>query len=331
MSEINQESEKKEKGNKKVLIFLIALLIGLAGFSAYTGFKAFIEDPKVIHTVTNERDMEQVRAEKLLAEIAKAEAILKDLDYNNLDDMGPLSAKYKELQAEIDTQKQKIEELKTKMEELLAIGGAKDSDAFKALYYSLRNEVSKLKNTINELTAKNKELMAENDKLKAEKEKVEEELGSEKTNNKILTNEKVELKKKVAIGEKLHTYDVIAEGIKVKRNGTEKVVTASKRVESIRVVFTIAKNELTKAGTKRLHLKVTDPNSQVLTDGGSNFEFEGKQIAYTSMDDVDYSNSKKDVVMYAKNFTSDKFLPGVYNIQIYCEGTMIGEASVTFK
>ncbi|MFN9958346.1 MAG: hypothetical protein ACK55I_35040, partial [bacterium] len=51
------------------------------------------------------------------------------------------------------------------------------------------DEVSKLKNTINELTAKNKELMAENDKLKAEKEKVEEELGSEKTNNKILTNE----------------------------------------------------------------------------------------------------------------------------------------------
>lgn len=331
MSEINQETQKKEKGNKKVLIILITLLIGLAGFSAYTGFKAFVQDPKIIHTVTNERDMEQVRAEKLMAEIAKAEAILKDLGYNNLDDMGPLSEKYKELQAEIDGQKQKIEELKTKMEELLAVGGAKDSNAFKALYYSLRNEVSKLKNTINELTAKNKELMAENDKLKAEKEKVEEELSSEKTNNKILTNEKVELKKKVEIGEKLHTYDVIAEGIKVKRNGTEKVVTSAKRVESIRVVFTIAKNELSKPGTKRLHLKVTDPNSQVLTDGGSNFEFEGKQIAYTSMDDIDYKNSKKDVVMYAKNFASDKFLPGAYNVQIFCEGNMIGETSVTFK
>ena len=39
------------------------------------------------------------------------------------------------------------------------------------------------------------------------KEKVEKELGSEKTNNKILTNEKVELKKKVTIVENLHTYD----------------------------------------------------------------------------------------------------------------------------
>ena len=32
MSEINQETQKKEKGNKKVLIILITLLIGLQSF-----------------------------------------------------------------------------------------------------------------------------------------------------------------------------------------------------------------------------------------------------------------------------------------------------------
>jgi len=129
----------------------------------------------------------------------------------------------------------------------------------------------------------------------------------------------------------LQTYDVIAEAVSVRRNGSEKATQRAKRAEKLRVAFTISKNELTKSGSKKVYLRIISPNNQIITDGGSNFDFDGKSLAFTSLDEINYTNSKKDVVMYAKDTFSDGFSSGSYNVEVYCEGSKIGESSFELK
>lgn len=337
MSEINQNTEevinKEEKKNKKGVIVLIFLVGVLAIFSAFAGYKAFVEGPSKIAAVTVEKDTERTRADKLQKEIDKADEMLKGLGFNDLTDLDSLSDEHKALRAEALEQKNKIEKLQAKINELLSLsdGQAQDLDSFKDLYRKLKSEVWQLKSQIRDLKARNQELVAENARLKEEKEKIGEELNRQKESNDALYSEASSLKQKVAIGERLQTYDMVAEAVSVRRNGSEKSTQRAKRAEKLRVAFTISKNELTKSGSKKVYLRIIAPNDQTITDGGSNFDVEGKSLAYTSMDEINYSNSKKDVVMYAKDTFTDGFSSGTYNVEIYCEGSKIGESSFELK
>lgn len=327
-------NQPKNKGkNKKSNLVLILLLLFLIGFSAYSGYKAFIDSPKEIERVNDEKNFEIKRAEKLQAEILKAEEMLKNMGFENLDDLGVLKEEQEELRASVQVQMARIKDLKSKFEELLSLtdGQAKDVQAFKDLYLKLKSDVWQLRSQIRDLKSKNQELIAENEQLKNDKNNVEEALGAEKQKSEKLKTEKAKLASQIELGQKLQTYDLIAEGIKVRRNGNEKATPRARRVEKIRVAFTIAKNDLARSGSKNVYLRVIDPSSQTITDGGSSFDFEGRSLAYTSVDEIDYQNTKTDVVMYAKNFLKEDFDKGTYEIEIYCEESKIGETSVTLK
>ena len=60
----------------------------------------------------------------------------------------------------------------------------------------------------------------------------------------------------MALGKRLQTFEKIAEGVKVRRNGEEKSTNRARRADKIRVAFTIGKNEIADAGEIDLFLRV---------------------------------------------------------------------------
>lgn len=334
MSENTENTvEQKEKKNNKGIIILIILVGILTLFSAFAGFKAFIDGPKKIENLEVEVDTERTRAGKLQGEIAKAEKMLQNLGFNDISDIDSLEGEHLALRKEAEAQAEKIKLLRDKINDLIAAsdGQADDLDSFKNLYRKLKSEVWQLKSQIRDLKKRNQDLVAENARLKEEKDKIGEELNKTKEQNSQLSSKATSLEQKVALGARLQTYDMLAEGIRVRRNGTERATQRAKRAEKIRVAFTISKNDLTKSGRKTVYLRVIGPDGMTLTDGGSDFEYDGKQLAYTAADEMDYDNAKKDMVMYAKNYVSDDFKEGTYEVEVYCDGAKIGESAFEMK
>ena len=61
---------------------------------------------------------------------------------------------------------------------------------------------------------------------------------------------------------------------------------------------------------------------------GQPFEFEGERLSYSAMREVDYQNQDLEVGIY---YNSTGFAAGTYQIQLYCEGRLIGQTQVVMK
>ena len=106
----------------------------------------------------------------------------------------------------------------------------------------------------------------------------------------------------------------------------------ARRVDNIRVEFSLEKNPLTRQETKRIYLKILDPQGATLADaslGSGVFQYAGNEQTYTLSKDVAYTNSDQEVsILY--NRTQD-FQKGTYTIELYAEGQEIGTGTFSIR
>ena len=325
---------QEEKRKKRVVIILLLFVALLTGASGFLAKKVFVDNANEIDTITRGKRSAEDRFAKLSGDIEKAEALLSSIGITDLDSNSVLSGEVEAIKALREEKRDKISKLKSQIEELISASGgqAKNFSQLKAFYTKLKTEVYLLRSDVKKLKAKNQALIAENRRLKDDNLQLGSDLDGERKNSAALTQERDGLQGKVNLGKQLITYDVVAEGIKIRRNGKEKPTTRARRADKIRVVFTIAKNEIATVGQKSVYLRVVGPDDKVITDGGSNFEYKGQEMGYTSKENIDYQNSSKDVYMYATNlFGGTGFSKGDYRVEVYCENRKIGASKVTLK
>lgn len=330
----NTVDQNKEKDGKKRFLILIILVAGLGLFSIFAGYKAFYQDPIVIQEATEKNDINKSRAEKLKMEMNKVNSMLETIGFEGSEEgMENLSEEHIAIRKEAEEQKKKLENLQSKMKELIALseGGATDADSFIDAYRKLKAAHWKLNNEVSKLKRRNRQLKAENKKLTTENVRLAEEVEKQKQSTELLEEESKILRKKVEKAAVLNVQDLNVDGIRIVRSGREKTSSKARKVEKIRVGFTLPKNEVTNPGLKTIYLVLTGPDKQVLTDGGSNFNYEGGQLAYTVYDQVNYKNKPKDVMMYGKNLFKKDFDKGIYKVEIYCEGAKIGSTQLELK
>jgi len=106
----------------------------------------------------------------------------------------------------------------------------------------------------------------------------------------------------------------------------------AKSIDKLKVTFNIAENPVAKKTTKQIMLRVVEPNEAVLFDmstGGGFFISEGKEIPYTSKEEVDFDNTKQKVsFIYVKG---SPYKPGNYTIEVYGDGVKIGDKKFLVK
>lgn len=330
----NTEAQEEKKGNKKRFLILIILLGGLTAFSAFSGYVAFVKNPTKMEKLNKESDNHLSRAQKLQGEIEKVNVMLDKLGIENSEEgVEKFTEEQKALRAEAEKQKKKLMELQEKMKQLIELsdGGAADPETFVEMYRKIKAEHWALNNEVNKLRRKNKELDKANKKLKSENSELTTALNNERIDKKFIIEEREGLRKQVQKAAILKVRELSADGIRIVRSGKEKTSKKARKAEKIRVAFTLPENEVTTPGNKTVYMVIKGPDKQVMTDGGSNFMFEGKSIAYTVKDQVEYKNKETDMMMYGKNLFKDKFDKGTYEISLYCEGSKIGTTTLTLR
>jgi flagellar basal body-associated protein FliL len=308
------ESEKKEKKNTGLIITLILIIILLLGALGGAGYfynttkeqegKIATQDQSIktkndtiayqIGEIKRYQDELQAKSDSLMALGESNEALEKKIQYiqKRLNSANRDATKLKDLQAEIEKYK--------------AMLAAKDReiDSLKTMESGYKTQISTLE--------KDKQIMGDT------------------VNN--LRSSKQELAEKIALASILRAENIKIIPLDKKGKEQTKEGIKAKKVDKLKITFNLADNKVAKKDNKQIMLRVIDPSGAVLFDnttGGGTFTAGGKEIPYTAMQDISFSNTKQKLTYnYVKG---SPYVPGTYKIEIYTEGHMIGEASFVTK
>lgn len=297
------EDKEKSQNNRVFLILAVILLL----LSGVLGWQLF-EQKAANDQLAAEKQQLIVEKEELSAELD--ELLGK---YNTLEEENG------QLSEELEEQRQQILALKAEVEKY-------KGDTSKLAWY--RSQLKALTDKYAMMEAKYDSLYAAHDSLQGQFGSLQGEYSKQTNLNRELTDENMNLANKVAMGSVLTAYKIAVEGVRGKK---EKVNNSAKRIEKLRLCFTLSENPITPAGSKTVYVRIVGPDGKVLTKGrGDEFEFEGSRMTYTLSQDVDYRNEQMDLCMYYPAPT-EGFGEGKSTVEIYVDKALIGTSSVTLK
>ena len=164
-----------------------------------------------------------------------------------------------------------------------------------------------------------------NQKLITENISYRKEISSATLRAEMAEEKAAELDNKVRAGAVIKARGIRLTGL----NARNKEVSRIRNAERVRVDFVLTANELTTPGNKAVYMRLTSPDGYVLTtEAMPTFEYEGERLSYSAMREVDYQNQDLEVGIY---YNSTGFAAGTYQIQLYCEGRLIGQTQVVMK
>jgi hypothetical protein len=296
------ENKSSSKNWRALLALLILLLIGT---NAYTYWLLTQEKNKV--------------AEQII--VTKEVVVERD---NVKTDLLSLQKEYATLETNDAALKADIEEKKQKITELIKEAEKHKGDAY--IISKLRKETETLRaimkgyvRTIDSLGVLNKNLVAE-------KNEVLKELDNEKEKGNELKKEKEELKSTIAKGSVLTCFNVSAKGVRFKSGGKKELETdKAKRVEKIKVQFSLGENKITKAGGKTVYVRIMTPDGKEMAKGYDDnyrFKFDKSSGYFAGKEEINYANTEMTAVTYCEG--QGEYVPGNYIVEITCDGVVIG-------
>jgi len=224
---------------------------------------------------------------------------------------------YDTLKTSNDTLKAEISREQNKIKKLLDLNASNAQliRKYKAEISTMRDIMKSYIVQIDSLNTRNKALTAENMEVKQERDAV-------KQTNVELTQVKEELSSKVEIASVIQAKDVVAVALNKKRKETSQL----RRLDKVRVCFTLRENPIATAGNKIVYLRVIRPDQLVITSSPDNlFEVKGEQMIFSANRAVDYANVDVEMCIFLDN-TGD-FVAGTYVVELYLGSDMIGTGS----
>ena len=284
---------------KKVPMYLVAIVITLSVIAILLGVKLFID------TRSHNESMQYVESEKLKLETELNGLIVEydSLKQNNDSLAGQLTAEQDKIRQLLKTQASSTTKIKLYEREL----------------QTLRKVMRSYIVQIDSLNTRNQELTAENVMVKQQLNKVS-------TDYDEVSRQKEELSSTVKIAQKLNAKNIVIEGLNKNSKETPKI----KKLEKIRVCFTVRENSVAEPGNKTIYLQIVRPDDVVLSspDAGT-FTFGDESMVYSAKRDLEYENSDIDMCIYWD--ATEELIPGTYFIGLYAEGYEIGTGTFALK
>ena len=255
-----------------------------------------------------------------------------------------------ELQRELDDAALRLDALKTsnvKADSLIKTKD-KDIDALRARVQSIINNRNATKSQLAEAQRLIAQLKGNIEMYTAQIDSLQNANAQLTENNRVVTqqrdvvqhsydsaNQVIQHKDTVIdVGSTLEASNFSIEGIKEKNSGKEKVTSTAKRVDKLRISFTLDANRITTSGPKDIYVSITAPDGkpvQVDELGSGTFTTrDGVQKPFTKKIQVNYVQGQKQPVKVEWSQNS-KFQTGNYKIAIYNNGFEIGDGTVTLK
>lgn len=218
--------------------------------------------------------------------------------------------------AQLDKEQQRTEALLEELRQVKATDAAEIRRLKKELA-TLRQILRSYVHEIDSLNRVNEQLRSENQQVKAQYTQATQTISS-------LSTEKETLSEKVAIASQLDATGITMVG----QNKRGKKARKIKDVKKFVVSFVISRNITAQAGNRSIYVRITKPNNEVLTNGGT-FAYENKTLEYSAKRDIEYTGEATKVTMY---WDVNEFLSkGTYRVAIFADGHNIGNASFNYE
>ena len=173
----------------------------------------------------------------------------------------------------------------------------------------------------------NKELTNENIKIKREYQ-------LELKKNVELTKVTGELTEKVEEASVLKTYKVTANAIRSRSGGKESITDKARRVNKIKICFTLSENAIIPAGNKEIYVRIARPDNKILTKGRGDeysFIYQGEKLQYSIKKSMDYQNKSMDICLYWTKRQTQEMTTGLYKVEIFEGDNVIGHAKFSLR
>lgn len=312
---MENNNPQRSKTNGALLAALI-IMTGLAGVSSYLYF-----DQKKVSE--NQEVTISERVEELSTTRVKLDSISTALD-----------AKIAEVQklggdvTELEKVKAQLEQDKASLRRGNRVSLAKYEQKIKQYEAFLVEKDTLIANLQREnvtLASNVKVLDEENTGLKTQRQVLRDSVTTFATQNQ-------ELSTKVTRASALRAQNVKVFAVNARGKVKEDDSYKAKKLDKIKLTYTLLDNPLTKEESKEVYVRVLDPNGAVVSDmanGSGTFNVDGNETIYTTKQTVNYTNNNQNVeLLYSRGIP---YKPGKYTIELYSEGFRIGNGEFAIR
>lgn len=290
------ENQKSNSSLKAIIVVLSILLVGSLTYM----YKMSTDSEKVEKTLTSDK-------EDLLAKLKKAEA-----EYT-------IAINEKSgLESDLVAEREKIQKLIAEVEKWK--GDANSLARYKKDYF-------KLKNDMDNLIAENKRLKGENAVLTTQRDSTMNVLDESRRNIDTLMVQNENLSQTVAKAAKLQIMNLHIQPYKERSSGKLVQTDKARRVDVIRVTFTIAANEVAQAGNKMYYVQVIDPKNNVIGEKATEV-FGDYSLTYSFITNAIYENK---TIQVNETISGKDFAKGIYHVNVFDKGQMVANTTFNLK
>jgi FtsZ-binding cell division protein ZapB len=331
MDNFSQNNNQKS-GSSNALKAGLAVMTLLAGGLGYMLFQS--KD-----TVANQQEVISTKVMELAQTRTKLDSISRELD-SQIAEVQKLGGDVTELQKAKDELEQDKKDIQSKSASEVASVRSKYEGkikSYESLLATKEAELVKLREENGVLTNENQSLKTQTETLRGENQGIAKSAEESKAEAaKRIEEEAIKnkaLSEKVAKAAALKTEFVKVIGINEKGKESEEKKYKAKKLAKIKVVFQLAKNDLTEKERKTVFIRVLDPDGSTIFDsstGSGNFTFNGQELAYTTRGDLNYDNENLYIEM-VYNRGGTPYREGQYKVELYAEGFKIGTGGFEVK
>lgn len=302
IKDVKPETKILNQGQNNALLAIIGLLIIVSSVGWYLYFDMKSERTNVANQLVGVTDEKEEVSNQLKELIVQYEDMKSDNE-------------------EVNTQ---LAEEQTRIEGLLAeLSKVKKNNRWQIHKY--KKELSTLRvimksyiyqidslNTMNiNLRTENSSVTAENKRISNQNQKLE-----------TLTESLSSTVEKASV---LRAIGIVPLAIKKKGKETNRI----KKVEKVKVCFTLAENAVAEKGAQLIYLQIINPQGQVLSGNQNSVTFGEHTIQFSDKREIDYDNKDLDICIYwAKN---EELSQGEYKVNIISNGYIIGQSAFYLK
>jgi predicted nucleic acid-binding Zn-ribbon protein len=321
MDNFSNQNQPQKSGSNNVLKAGLAVMTLLAGGLGYMLFQTK-------ETVTNQQEVISTKVMELANTRTKLDSISRELD-SQIAEVQKLGGDITELQkAKTELEQDKVELSKSNSRSTAEASNIRAKyegkiKNYESLLASKEQELVKLREENTALASQNQNLASENSSLKGE------------TKGLAQSAEQAKAQKEEAVAKNKVLAEKVTKviGINEKGKESEEKRYRAKKLAKIKVVFQLAKNDLTEQERKTVFIRVLGPDGSTIFDaatGSGNFTFNGQELAYTTRGDLNYDNENLYIEM-VYNRGGTPYREGNYVVELYAEGFKIGTGGFEVK
>ena len=239
--------------------------------------------------------------------------------------LGKLRAEYDDLQTTNDTINLRLIEEREKID--LLIERLKNTEATnRAKIRQYEQELGSLRDIMRSYVRQIDSLNVLNQTLRAETIMARNEAAESGKKYETLVKHTDELTQKVEQGAVVRVRDIKVIAITSKGKETNK----AKSVAKIKTCFMLIENSIAERGFRNVYIRVKGPDKILLAQGQNFFTIDNEQLIYSDMREVDYQGEDLEVCVFYGD-ANEKFVKGVYTVDVYSGGALVGSGELLLK